>query len=137
MQIDNMWRNIRIAAHLVILGAIALVLFQGRARGQTGAPSTMPKSTIVTVLDNSRVAVRRDTFPVGGGEELHASGTVGDNRYVLMILLTPAQLEGVVDGKKTVSDKPGTFWELPGAPSQHSFRNLSNQPIDVMVVQLK
>jgi len=128
--------SLGISTLTVIIGASLFVLFQGHARGQAEPPA-MPKSIIVTVLDNARVAVRRDTFPVGGGEPMHSTGTAGDNRYVLMILLTPAKLEGVVDGKTTVSDKPGTIWELPGTPSQHSFRNLSNQPIDVMVVQLK
>ena len=137
MQPTTVRRSFRLGALFVIVSAAAFGLFQGRARGQAGGPATKPATTRITVLDNTRVAVRRDTFPVGGGEPLHSSGTVGDNRYVLMILLTPAKLEGEVDGKKIVSDKPGTIWELPGAPSQHGFKNLSNQPIDVIVVQLK
>jgi hypothetical protein len=137
MRFTSVRRILGIGMLLLAVSATTLFLFQRNAHGQAATPVALPKTTLVTVLDNARVTVRRDTFPVGGGEPLHSSGTAGDNRYVLMILITPAMLEGEVDGKKLASDKPGTIWELPGAPSQHAFKNLSKEPIDVMVVQLK
>lgn len=140
MRTDTIVRSIRIATFLVILSALALMLSQGRAIGQTaGQTQTQgPQMKQVVVLDNSRVNVRHITFPAGGyRQQMHTVGTPGDNRYDLMILLTPAQLEGRVDDKKVVSDKPGTIWEIPGAPSQHGFANLSDQPIEVLVIQVK
>jgi hypothetical protein len=140
MQADHILRSIRIATTLVILTVIALMLSQGRAGGQAAAQTNAAAAQMkqVVVLDNAHVNVRHVTFPAGGyRQQLHSVGTAGDNRYDLMILLTPAQLEGQVDDKKVVSDKPGAFWEIPGAPSQHAFANLSNQPIEVMIVQVK
>jgi hypothetical protein len=137
MQSTAVRRNICVGVFLVSLGVNAIVFFQGRASGQERAAAT-GQQTETVVLDNTRVHVRHITFPAGGfRQQMHSVGKAGDNRYDLMILLTPAQLEGQVDDKKMVSDKPGTIWEIPGAPSQHAFANLSNQPIDVLVVQVK
>jgi quercetin dioxygenase-like cupin family protein len=131
--------GIPIAALLAILGAIALVSFQAgaQAQAQTHNATTGPGPTQVVVLDNARVQIRRITFPAGTGLPMHTVGTPGDNRLDIAIQLTPAKLEGQVDDKKTVSDTPGNVWEVPGAPSQHAFHNLSDQTIEMMVVQVK
>ena len=130
-------RGVPIGAFFVILCATAFVFFQAGARGQAQAPAAGPRPTQVVVLDNPRVQIRRMTFPVGAGLPMHTVGAAGDNRYDIVIQLTPAQFEGQVDDKKVVSDKPGTIWEVPGAPSQHAFRNLSQQTIEAITVQVK
>ena len=127
-------QSIRTAALFVAFGVTGFVLFQARARGQAKAPAQGPQITQVVVLDNERFNVRRLTFPAGFRQQLH---TVAANRDELVILITPAQFEGQVDDKKIASDKPGTIWPTPKAPSQHAFANLSSQPIDILVVQTK
>ena len=138
MQWITVRRGVRVGTFFIILGGISFVLFQGHAHGQARTPATGPQLALTVVLDNARVNVRHATFPADGyRQQMHTVGAVGDGRYDLMILLTPAQLEGRVDDKKVISDKPGTIWEIPGAPSQHAFANLSNQPIEALVVQIK
>lgn len=134
MRSNTFWRSISIAALSSTLTATAFLAFQGRARGQENATGAGPQPTQTVVLDTPRVRVRRMTFPVGSGVPMH---TVPANRYDIMVQLTPAQFSGQVDDKRVISDKAGTVWEIPGAPSQHAFANLSQQPIDVIVVQLK
>ena len=136
MQIAIAWRRIRLATPMVILVATAFVVFHGDARGQAAgqAQAKGPQITQTVVLDNERFNVRRLTFPAGFRQQLH---TVAANRDELVILITPAQFEGQVDDKKEVSDKPGTIWATPKAPSQHAFANLSKHPIDILVVQTK
>ena len=139
MEPTTVRRSLPVAALLAILSATAFVAFQAGARAQTQAPAAAvgPKATRVVVLDNARVQVSRVTFPAGTGLPMHTVGTPGDNRYDVIIQLTPAKLEGQVDDKKSVSDTPGNIWEVHGAPSQHAFQNLSNQTIEMMVVQVK
>jgi hypothetical protein len=127
-------QSIRIGVLLVILGASGLVFFQVRARGQAKAAPQGPQITQVVVLDNDNFNVRRLTFPAGFRQTLH---TVAAGRDELVILVTAAQFEGQVDDKKIASDKPGTIWVTPKAPSMHAFANLSSQPIDILVVQKK
>ncbi len=129
-----MKRGLGAGVLVVILGATAFVLFQARAHAQAKAPAAGPQITQTVVLDNDRFNVRRLTFPPGFRQTLH---TVAANRDELVILITPAQFEGQVDDKKTVSDKPGTIWPTPKAPSQHAYANLSKVPIDILVVQTK
>jgi hypothetical protein len=127
-------QNIRVAALLAIVATSGLVMFQVRARGQAKAPAQGPQISQVVVLDNDNFNVRRLTFPAGFHQTLH---TVAAGRDELVILITAAQFEGQVDDKKIASDKPGTIWVTPKAPSQHAFANLSSQPIDILVVQKK
>jgi hypothetical protein len=129
-----MRRGVGAGVLVVILGATTFVLFQARAHAQAKAPATGPQITQTVVLDNDRFNVRRLTFPAGFRQTLH---TVAANRDELVILITPAQFEGQVDDKKIASDKPGTIWATPKAPSQHAFANLSKEPIDILVVQTK
>jgi hypothetical protein len=123
----------RMGMFLLILGFASFGFLLGRARGQAKTPQVID----TVVLDNPHVHVRHMTFASGYHQPMHSVGTAGDGRYDLMILLTHAQLQGQVDDKKVVSDKPGTIWEIPGAPSQHAFANLSDQPIEALIVQLK
>jgi len=136
MQTAIAWRSFRFAAPLVIPIVTAFVLVHGNVRGQAAgqAQAKGPQITQTVVLDNERFNVRRLTFPVGYRQQLH---TVAANRDELVILITPAQFEGQVDDKKEISDKPGKIWPTPKAPSQHAFANLSQQPIDILVVQAK
>src|ERR1700730_14389608 len=124
MQNSIAWRSIRFAVPVVMLFAAAFVLLQGNVRGQAAgqAPAKGPQITQTVVLDNEKFNVRRLTFPPGFRQTLH---TVAANRDELVILITPAQFEGQVDDKKSTSDKPGTIWPTPKAPSQHAYANLS------------
>jgi hypothetical protein len=127
-------RGVRTGLLILIFGVGAFAVFLGRARGQAPAPAQGPQITQTVVLDNERFNVRRLTFPAGFRQTMH---TVAANRDELVILITPAQFEGQVDDKKTVSDKPGTIWPTAKAPSMHAFANLSKGPIDILVVQTK
>jgi hypothetical protein len=134
MKSNMVRRGIGAGVLFVMFAVTALVLFQGRARGQAATPAAGPQITQTVVLDNDRFNVRRLTFPAGFRQQLH---TVAADRDELVILITPAQFEGRVDDKKIVSDKPGTIWPTPKAPSMHAFANLSSGPIDILVVQTK
>lgn len=134
MRSTRVRRGIGSGVLFVMFGVSGLLLFQGRAHGQAASPAKGPQITQTVVLDNDHFNVRRLTFPAGFRQQLH---TVAANRNELVILITPAQFEGQVDGKKVVSDKPGTIWSTPKAPSMHAFANLSNEPIDILVVQTK
>jgi quercetin dioxygenase-like cupin family protein len=129
-------RALRIGILFAILISAGCLFQQARARGQEKTPAPQFQTTRVTVLDDAHVTVTRNTFPAGSREAVHTS-SVPSGHYALLILVTPGQFEVQADDKKMVLDKSGAVWEIPPAPSQLSFANLTNQPLDAPGRQAK
>ena len=113
---------------LVTLGML-LVPFILTARAQ--APASPPFASR-TLANNDRVQIQRLSVPVGFREPPQVVPN-----DLIAIQVTPADLEVVIDGKKTAGRiEPGTAFYVPkNAP--HQFLNMGKSPYDVVVITLK